>query len=118
MKKLSKIYLLLLSGLSLSPMAFAQFQVTLVNPLKAKTFLEFIGYVINFLFVASFVIAPLMIVIAGFLMVTSGSSQKPQENIERAKAIVWYTMWGVIVILLAKGFITFMLNKFGIQVQW
>lgn len=109
---------MLTTGLLGWSITFAQFNVTLANPLKANTFLEFIGYVINFLFVASFVIAPLMIVIAGFLMVTSGSSQKPQENIERAKAIVQYTMWGVIIILLAKGFITFMLDKFGIQVQW
>lgn len=118
MKKLSKIYLLLLPGLSFSPMAFAQFQVTLANPLKAKTFLEFIHYVIVFLLKTSFVLAPLMLVIAGFLMVTSGSSQKPQENIEKAKAIIQYTIWGLIILLLAEGIVYFALKQFGIDVQW
>ncbi|MDI6602528.1 MAG: hypothetical protein QME57_00195 [Patescibacteria group bacterium] len=76
--------------------------ITLPNPVEAKTFGELINNIINFIFNIALAIVPLMIVIAGFYFVTAGGDP---EQIKKAKDLIFYTVVGFIIILLARGVI-------------
>ena len=77
--------------------------VCLPNPLKAKNIGELIGAVINFAFFIALAIAPLMVVIAGFFLVTSAGDPK---RFQTAKDIILYTFVGALIVFLAKGLIS------------
>jgi hypothetical protein len=72
------------------------------NPITADSFEEIVSNIINFLFTISFVVAPLMIVWAGGLYVTSAGDQK---KVETAKNVILYTVAGMIILLFSKGFV-------------
>ena len=91
---------LIFLGLFLPLLVLAQ--ITIPNPLKVETFRDFIDGIITLLFWIALAIFPLMIVIAGLLMVTAAGDPK---RVETAKNIILYTVIGFLVILLAKGFI-------------
>lgn len=74
--------------------------IEIPNPLKAQTFEELVGAIIDIIFKLALVVAPLMIVIAGLLFVTGGGSP---ESVQKAKNIVLYTVIGLAVILLAES---------------
>jgi hypothetical protein len=76
--------------------------VELENPLKAETFGELIDNIINFIFNIALVIVPIMIVIAGFMMVLAAGDP---EQISRAKKLIIYTLIGFAIVLLSKGLI-------------
>ncbi len=76
--------------------------VKIENPLNAPSFDALIDNVTNFIFNIALAIVPLMIVIAGFYFMTSGGNP---EQVKRAKDLIFYTIIGFIIILLAKGFI-------------
>ncbi|MFH1036676.1 MAG: pilin, partial [Patescibacteria group bacterium] len=72
------------------------------DPLQGKTFQELINTVINFIFWVAVAIAPLMILIAGFTLVTAGGDP---NKLTTAKNIIMWTAVGLAVVLLAKGLI-------------
>ena len=57
-------------------------------------------------------IAPVMLIIAGFLFVTSGGSP---ERVQTAKKMMLYTLIGLVIILLAKGLITMLKSILGVK---
>jgi hypothetical protein len=81
------------------------------NPLQAESFEELIDNIIGFLFDIAIVLAPLMIIWAAFLFLTSAGSV---EQVNQAKRIIFYTAAGFIIILLAKGFITMVKQILGV----
>jgi len=96
MKKVLSIFLL-------SILLFPQIvlgQIEIKNPLGADTFEEIIARITNFIFSIALVVAPIMILIAGFLFITAGGSP---EQVSRAKRIILWTVVGVVVIALAQG---------------
>jgi len=78
-------------------------QICICNPLEAEDFETIIENLINFIFQIAVLLAPLMIIIGAFLLVTSGGSI---SRVERAKNIITWTLIGFAIILLAKGIIT------------
>ncbi len=84
--------------------------VCICNPLSADSFEEIIDSLIDLIFSLSLVIAPLMIVWAGGLYVTSGGNS---EQITKAKNIIIYTLTGFAVILLSKGFVAIIKQLLG-----
>lgn len=72
------------------------------NPLKADTFQELIENLIDFVFVIAVAVAPLMILVAGFLFLTAGGAP---DKIGRAKQMILWTVIGFAVVMLAKGLI-------------
>jgi len=72
------------------------------NPLKVCSFAELTDDVIGFIFYLAIFIAPLMILIAGFLFVTAVGSP---GRIETAKRIIMYTAIGFGIILLARALV-------------
>jgi len=73
------------------------------NPLKACSFQDLIDSIINFIFWVSLVLAPLMIVIAGFYWLTAAGDLK---RVETAKKIILWACIGLAIILFAKGLIS------------
>ena len=77
-------------------------QVVIGNPLNVDTFEELIGNIINFIFNFALVFAPLMFIVAGFLFITASGDP---EKIKTAKTVIWYTLIGLVIVMLAKGII-------------
>jgi len=73
------------------------------NPLPWGTIGEVINFVINFFFAVGVVVVPLMIIIAAFYLVTSGGDP---ERVQKGQNIIWYTVLGFLLILLAKGLVS------------
>lgn len=90
--------------------------VQLTNPIKAKTFGEFIETVIDLLFVLGILIGVVMIMVAAFMFVTSGTGMT-QNAVQKGKDIIWYVIWGLIILIGAKGFVHFFNQFWGIKEQ-
>ena len=80
------------------------------NPLNAPDFETLIGNVINFIFMIATVVAPLMILIAAFLFMTSGGNP---DKVNRAKDIIVYTAIGYAIILFAWGLVSLLKDILG-----
>lgn len=90
--------------------AFAQ--VTIENPLKFDTFDALLNAIIDFIFWIGITAAPVVIIIAGFLYVTSAGDAKKTE---KAKQIIWYTVLGLLVLLLARGLVAVLKSVIGVK---
>jgi len=75
--------------------------VDLTNPLQAKTLQEAIDAFVKFLFYLAMAVAPILIVYAGFLILTAGGDA---TKIKKARQIILWTLIAVAIILFAKGF--------------
>lgn len=76
--------------------------ISIPNPLNADTFAELIDALVNIIFYLAIVIAPLMIIVAGFYFVTA--AQNPNQ-INTAKQIILWTLIGLMIVICAKGII-------------
>ncbi len=74
--------------------------IQIQNPLQAAEFEVILDNIIGFIFNVAVVLAPLMIVIAGFLFVTAAGNS---DQINRARAIIVWTAIGFLIILLSRG---------------
>jgi hypothetical protein len=75
--------------------------IGLLNPLQCPTLACAIDAFINFLFLLAMAVAPILIVYAGFLILTAGGDA---TKIKKARQIILWTLVAVAVILFAKGF--------------
>jgi hypothetical protein len=80
--------------------SFGEEIIRFENPLKYQTLEELVDAIINFLLLLSLAIAPLMVVVGAFNILTSGGDPK---KVETGKNIIIYTIIGIIVIMFAKG---------------
>lgn len=76
--------------------------VKIDNPIKAGSIEEIIENVINFFFTIALIICPLIIIVGGFMMVTSGGDP---GKVETGKKMVYYALIGLGIVVLAKGFV-------------
>lgn len=90
----------------------ADSEVIIQNPLQAAEFEVILDNIIGFIFNIAVVLAPLMIIIAGFLFVTAGGNL---EQINRAKAIIVWTSIGFFIILLSRGIMGIIMNLLGVK---
>lgn len=91
-----------IAGITLLILPVIVWAVAIPNPLKADTFEELVNAIIGFITKLAFAVAPIMILIAGFLFVTGGGNP---GSLQRAKNIILYTVIGLAVILLAGSLI-------------
>ena len=75
----------------------------LINPLACNTIPGCIEKIISFIFWIAVAIVPIMIIIAGFLFLTSGGDP---EKVRTAKRIVFWAVIGLAIVLFAKGIIS------------
>jgi hypothetical protein len=85
--------------------------IRIENPLTATSFEMIINNSIDFIFQIALVLAPLMVVIAGFLFVTAGGNS---EQINKAKTMIIWTAIGFLIILLSKGIMGIIMNLLGV----
>jgi len=86
--------------------------VCIDNPLIADSFETIIDNLIDFIFNIAVVLAPLMLIIGGFLFVTAGGSP---EQISRAKNLLIWTAIGFLVVLLSKGILGIINKILGVK---
>ena len=84
----------------------------LENPLEHDTFEEILGAISKFLFQVGIALAPLMLVIAGFMYVTSAGSP---TRVQTAQRMALYTVIGLAIILLASGLTAVLKSIIGYQ---
>ncbi|MDO8559274.1 MAG: pilin [bacterium] len=101
------------SGGATSPGTSQNVSFKLDNPLGATTtFQILLNKIIDFIFWVGMALAPVMLIVAGFMyVISSGSPQK----VEQAKKIIIYTVIGLIVLLLAKGLVTVLESIIGVN---
>lgn len=86
--------------------------ITIRNPLTEGTqFEDIVDNLIDFVFNIAIVLAPLTTIIAGFLLVTAGGNL---EQINKAKAMIVWSIIGFLIILLAKGIMAVIMNLLGV----
>ena len=98
MKKLLTILTLL--ALASPIFVSAKTIIAIENPITATSFETVVGNSIDFVFKIAIVLAPLMVVVGGFLLVTAGGNL---EQVKRAKNLLIWTAVGLLVVLLSKG---------------
>jgi hypothetical protein len=81
------------------------------NPICASTFEQLIGSLVNFIFYLALAIAPIMFIIAGLSFVTAAGDP---AKIQKARDIALWTAVGLVVILMAKGIISLIIEIFGV----
>jgi hypothetical protein len=92
-------------------LAEAAGEIRIENPLQAETFEELLSSLINFVFYVAMAVTPIMIMIAGFFLLTAGGSP---ERVETAKKIILWTVIGLAIILLARGLISVLEHILGV----
>ena len=86
--------------------------VKIDNPLKAQSFAELIDGLIGFFVTIGVVVAPLVILYAGFLLVTSAGEP---EKVENAKNLILYCVIGLLILFLGKGLISVIRDIFQVK---
>lgn len=84
--------------------------IRIPNPLEAESFEELIENLIDFIFWVAVVIVPLMIIIAGFYFLTAAGNP---EKVNTAKRIIFWSIVGFAIVLLAKGIISMIREIIG-----
>jgi hypothetical protein len=74
--------------------------ITFGSPFALPTFEELVDRIISFISWVAIAIVPIAIIIAAFYFLTSGGEP---EKVRTAKRIIFYTIMGLIIILLARG---------------
>jgi hypothetical protein len=70
------------------------------NPMTADSFEGIIGNIIDFIFKIALFLVPLMVIWGGVLFVSAGG--KP-EQIKQAQTVIFWSLIGFVVVLLARG---------------
>jgi len=83
------------------------------NPLEYETFGELIDAIIQFIFYIAVVVAPLMVIIGAFYLLTAGGDPK---KIGTGKNIIVYTMIGLAIVMLARGLIAMIESIIGVKI--
>ncbi len=86
--------------------------VCIENPLTATSFEAIVGNGINFIFKIAVVLAPLMVIIGGFLLLTAGGNI---QQIDQAKKLLLWTAIGFLVVLLSKGILAIINQILGVR---
>jgi len=86
--------------------------VTFDPPSHWTTFQEIIDAIINFIFYVGVAIFPIMAIIAGFLILTSGGDP---AKVKKAKDILLYSVIGLFIVLFAKSIIYVIESALGVS---
>ena len=106
MKKILLISILLSLPIIVSAVEFQ-------NPLEYETIGELIDAIIKFIFYIAVVIAPLVIIIGAFYLLTAGGDPK---KIGTGKNIIIYTLIGLAIIMLARGLLAMIESIIGVKI--
>lgn len=77
--------------------------VEFANPLQAQDFKQLIDALLDWIFWLSIPIAIIMIMYAGFLMLSAGDNS---QKFEHGKKVLFWVVIGLAIIFIGEGFIT------------
>ena len=86
--------------------------IQIQNPLTATSFEAIVGNGIDFIFKIAIVLAPLMVMIGGFLLLTAGGNI---SQVGRAKSLLLWAAIGFLVVLLSKGILAIINLILGVK---
>jgi len=110
---MKKIFLILIFLFLILPIIVsADEPIRIENPLEAESFEVIVNNIIDFIFKIAIVVAPLMVIVGGFLFVTAGGNV---QQINRARNLLIWTAVGVLIILLSKGILSIIENILGVK---
>jgi len=85
--------------------------IELICAIKDCTLTEFVDRIINFLFTIAVILAPILLVIAGIIFMTSRGNP---ERISTGRRMLWWTVIGFLIILLSKGLVEVLKGIIGV----
>jgi len=106
------IFALLFSLLSSVFLIGQCFAVKIDNPINYDTIAELVEAIINYVWLLGIVAAPLVIIIGGFMLLTSGGNP---TKLEQAKKVMLYGVIGFAIILTVKGLIALIKGVLGVK---
>lgn len=86
--------------------------IQIENPLNATSFEGITGNLIDFIFKIAIVLAPLMVIVGGFLFLTAGGNI---QQISRARNLLIWTAVGFAIVLLSKGILAIINQILGVK---
>lgn len=101
MKKYYLLTLLIVSIVMVMPSLVAA--IDFPNPLDYDTFEELIDAIVNFLFTIALVVAPVMVLIGAFTLMTAAGDP---IKVKKANNIFIYTAIGLIIVMMGKGLVS------------
>ena len=107
-KSFFKIFLIhfaifsLFAGFPVSAQVCPSGEICIENPLEADSIEELIENVITFIFWIAVALAPLMVLVGAFYILTSGGDPK---RVQTGRDVILYTFVGLLIVFLAKGVI-------------
>ena len=110
MKKTLSILILL--SLILPIRVLAVEPIVIENPLESESFEELLNTIVTFISWIAIAIAPIMIMIAAFFLLTAGGDPK---RVDTARRIILWTVIGLAIILLAKGLSSVLRQIIGVK---
>ncbi|MDP3093918.1 MAG: hypothetical protein Q8N16_04165 [bacterium] len=96
---------------SASPAPCPAGSICVPNPLKYGSFECLIESIINFIFVASLLLAPLMVLVGAFYLMTAGGNP---ARVKTAQSIFIWTAVGLLIVFMAKGLMSAIKALFGV----
>ncbi len=110
---MKRIFLILISlSLILPIIVSADETIRIENPLEAESFEVIVNNIIDFIFKIAIVVAPLMVIVGGFLFVTAGGNV---QQINRARNLLIWTAIGFLIVLLSKGILGIIEKILGVK---
>ena len=109
--KTAKIIIIGLFLLSFASQVLAE-AVKLQNPLSAPDFKTIVDTVVDFIIKLAVVIAPIFIIYAGYLFMTSGGEP---GKITTARNVIMYVVIGLAILLLSKGLVMVLISVIGVN---
>ncbi len=106
-KALVSLFLFIL----LAPLIAQGSSITFTNPLAANTLEELVENLSNFIFWIALALAPLMVLIGAFFLMSSGGDI---NKIEIGKKIILYTAIGFFIVLSARGIVAILRMILGV----
>ena len=106
------LIILVLLGIILPFSASADEIIKIENPLEAEKFEDIIDNIIDFIYKIAIVLAPLMIIVGGFLFVTAGGNV---QQITRDRNLIIWTAIGFLIVLLSKGILAIINQILGVK---
>ena len=82
------------------------------NPLEYDTFEKLIDAIVTFIFTASLLLAPIMVLIGAFTMMTAAGNP---AKVKTANNIFIYTGVGLLIVFMGKGLISAIQSLLGTQ---
>lgn len=87
--------------------------VVIENPLGEGTqFQDIVDRLIDFIFNIAIIVAPLMIMVGAFLLVTAGGNA---QQVIRAKNLMLWTAIGFAIVLFSKGILVIINQLLGVE---